>query len=181
MTTTDAQQPFTIVPVRTSTDLEEICSLFLAYAKWLNLDLSFQSFAEELSTLPGKYSPNNGGELFLARLSSSETPVGCVALRRLQLPAHFAHRPDNEPACEIKRLYTVPDARGLGMGRTLLAATIEAARKNGYRSIWLDSLMPMMQKAVSLYEALGFERSEKYYETQLEGTVFFRLRLGSKV
>ena len=169
---------FTIHPVRTSLDLTATHSLFQSYARWLNLDLSFQSSDSELSTLPGKYSslPPRNGEILLARLIPSNTPVGCIALRSLELPDHLSTQ-DSEPACEIKRLYTLPEARGLGIGRALLHEIIVVARERGYKSVWLDSLMSMMAKAVALYEELSFERAERYYETSLDGTVFLRLEL----
>lgn len=86
---------------------------------------------------------------------------------------------NNEPACELKRLYTLPSGRGLGIGRALLLEIIATAKERGYKSMWLDTLMPQMAKAVALYESMGFERTKKYYETNLEGTVFLRLELTS--
>jgi len=179
MTTPASTTPsFTIHPVRTPLDLTASHSLFQSYARWLNLDLSFQSFSHELSTLPGKYSPSppHNGEILLARLVPSDTPVGCIALRALEPPDYLSTQ-GNEPACEIKRLYTLPEARGLGIGRALLHEIVATARERGYKSVWLDSLVPKMAKAVALYEELGFVRAEKYYETHLEGTVFLRLLL----
>ncbi|KAF2137926.1 uncharacterized protein K452DRAFT_278036 [Aplosporella prunicola CBS 121167] len=57
-----------IVPARTPDAIASTRSLFLEYTAWLNIDLSFQSFEDELAGLPGKYSPEKGGEILLAVL-----------------------------------------------------------------------------------------------------------------
>ena len=45
---------FRIKPVRSSIDLEATVQLFNAYASAVGADLSYQDFATELATLPGK-------------------------------------------------------------------------------------------------------------------------------
>lgn len=58
-------------------------------------------------------------------------------------------------ACEIKRMYVVPDARRRGVARALLAALEEAARGLGYRIVRLDtgSRQPHAQ---AFYQASGY-------------------------
>ena len=89
--------------------------LFNAYASAVGVDLSYQDFATELATLPGKYAAP-AGELLLARDNNGE-PVGCVGLRPI--------KPDG--CCEMKRLYVSPKARGLGLGMALIDAIIGEA------------------------------------------------------
>ncbi len=60
-------------------------------------------------------------------------------------------------ACEIKRMYVVPQARRSGVARALLAALEDAARGLGYRIARLDtgSRQPHAQ---AFYEASGYRR-----------------------
>lgn len=153
-------------PVRSDKDLQIVRNLFTAYTKWLDLDLTFQDYSTELTNLPGKYAPPYG-ELFLAKRSDGE-PIGCVALRPLPQVG--------EKCCEMKRLYTVPAGRGLGAGKALVAAALDAAARLGYAECRLDTL-PRMQAAVALYESVGFAACEAYYETPLVGTVFLSCNL----
>lgn len=151
---------FAIEPVRTRADLAAVRQLFEAYAASLDVDLGYQSFADELATLPGNYAPP-AGELLLAR-SSDGSAIGCVALRPLA----------TEGCCEMKRLYVVPQARGAALGRALIGAICETARRIGYREIRLDTL-PSMRAAQALYETEGFNPIAPYYDTPIAGTRFF--------
>ncbi|WP_374596367.1 GNAT family N-acetyltransferase [Sphingosinicella sp.] len=160
----DTARAFTIEAVRTLASLDAIRRLFREYEASLDVDLAYQDFEPELAGLPGKYAPP-GGELLLATTEDG-CPLACAALRAM--PGH--------DACEIKRLFVRPEARSMGVGRTLLERLIETARSRGYREIWLDTL-PTMQAAQQLYRRFGFAQAEAYYETPVAGTVFMRLEL----
>lgn len=160
---TDTQ--FTVSPARSKQDMGIVTSLFTFYAASLNIDLSFQSFQSELESLPGKYAPQRGGEILLARSASGE-PIGCVALRSL----------GQEACCEMKRLYVTPAGRGLGLGKALAAAIIHVAREFKYQTMKLDTL-PTMTAALALYSKLGFLDTVAYYETPIAGTRFLAKEL----
>lgn len=57
--------------------------------------------------------------------------------------------------CELKKMYFLPEARGVGMGRALLARCLEAARERGYTQCYLET-MSTMRVARRLYERAGF-------------------------
>lgn len=158
------------LPAEFPRDQEVVAALFAAYADSLNIDLSFQNFDDELSQLPGKYATEKGGTLLLARDSSSEV-IGCVAIRAFS---------PHEKTCELKRLYIIPEARGMGAAQQLMDAAIERARQLGYRGMLLDTLASM-KAARALYTRYGFKEVEKYYDNPIEGTVFMRLVLDEKV
>ena len=150
---------YRISPIRSDDDLAAVVGLFRAYADSLRVDLAYQEFEAELASMPGKYAPPSGA-LLLAR-SPDGTPLGSVALRPIA--------PDG--CCEMKRLYVVPQARRLGLGRALVEAILEAAVAIGYRELRLDTL-PDMIDAQALYARLGFARIDPYYDTPVAGTVF---------
>jgi ribosomal protein S18 acetylase RimI-like enzyme len=155
---------YQIQSVRTAADMEAVRQLFLAYAAALGVDLCFQNFDEELSSLPGRYAPPTG-ELLLARDAYGK-PIGCVALRALD-------QDGIADCCEMKRLYVAPEGRGIGLGKGLIDATLRLARRAGYREMRLDTLASMAQ-AIHLYKEAGFELIPAYYETPLTETLFFR-------
>jgi putative acetyltransferase len=161
----EAPKTFFVHPVTSTKDLKDVALLFKAYAASLEIDLSFQNFTTELSHLPGKYGPPSGA-LLLARHVDTDKAIGCVGLRPL----------DTEGACEVKRLYVAQQGRGSGLGKALVKQVIEEARGIGYTSIRLDTLRSM-REAQNLYKRLGFVERKPYYDTPIEGTVFFELDL----
>ena len=58
--------------------------------------------------------------------------------------------------CELKKMYFLPEARGQGMGETLLRHCVETATALGYRTCYLETLTGMDQ-AIRLYRKLGFQ------------------------
>jgi GNAT superfamily N-acetyltransferase len=148
---------YSIRPAAGAADFDAARALFLEYAAWLQEDLCFQGFEQELATLPGKYVPPDG-RLFLACCDGK--PIGCVAVRRF----------DAESG-ELKRLYVQPDHRGHGIARALGAAAIDAARATGYRRLVLDTL-DRMTAARALYAAAGFREISAYYPNPIPGAQF---------
>jgi putative acetyltransferase len=151
----------------TARDFLQARAMFEEYAAWLDVDLCFQNFEQELASLPGAYAPPRG-RLLLA--GPPELPVGCVALRPLPQTQDTA-------IGEIKRLYVRPEARGTGLGRSLVETLLVEARAIGYRELKLDTLAAMTA-ARSLYTTLGFRECEAYYPNPLHGTVYMTLALG---
>jgi GNAT superfamily N-acetyltransferase len=139
-------------------DLDEIRAMLREYAAWLEVDLCFQNFEEELAGLPGEYRPPRG------RLLIAEQ-AGCVGLRPL-----------DEEICEMKRLFVRPEHRGSGLGRQLVEAIIGEARSIGYRRMRLDT-MPKMAGAQGLYASLGFRDIPAYRYNPEPGARFLELEL----
>ena len=144
--------------------MASVAGLFRAYAASLDTDLSYQGFEAELAGLPGAYAPPTGA--LLMAVSPAGAPLGCVAVRPMAEPG----------GCEMKRLHVDPAARGIGLGRELAVAAMEAARLAEYRFMYLDTLAAM-HAAQALYRSLGFETIPAYYDTPVSGTIFMRKAL----
>jgi len=57
--------------------------------------------------------------------------------------------------CELRKMYFLPRARGLGLGRALLALLLDEMRACGYRRCYLETATAM-EKAQALYRHMGF-------------------------
>lgn len=62
------------------------------------------------------------------------------------LPAH---------TCELVKMYLLPNARGIGLGKTLIEKCLAYAKESGYRQVYLES-MPELRQALKVYEKFGF-------------------------
>jgi putative acetyltransferase len=112
--------------------------------------------------LPGAYAPPRGA-LLVARVHGRV--AGCVGLRPL-----------TGNACEMKRLFVRPTARGAGVGRLLAVAVVAEARRLGYGRMRLDTT-PGMEAAQALYEQLGFREIAPYTHNPVAGTRFLEREL----
>ena len=75
----------------------------------------------------------------------------------LQLPPHAGQVVRGPDEAEVRALAVSPDAQGRGVGRALLRAVIERARKMGVRHLVL-STQSGMDAARRLYTEAGFSR-----------------------
>ncbi|MCH2546719.1 MAG: GNAT family N-acetyltransferase [Alphaproteobacteria bacterium] len=131
-----------IFQASTREDIAAIRSLFIEYQDYLDINLDFQGFGEELSELPGKYAAPKG-RLLLARCDNEI--AGCVAFYRV-----------NAKTCELKRLYVRRSHWGKGAGKMLFEAALTEAKQAGYKIMRLDSLR-RLSEAGKLYSAYGFK------------------------
>jgi GNAT superfamily N-acetyltransferase len=154
--------PLRIVPAMGPDDMKTAMELFREYRDYLDVDLCFQDFENELNNLPGAYSPPSGA-LFLAWLG--DDAAGCVALKKV-----------DATTCEMKRLYVRPTCRGHGIGRALATRIMDAAVGLGYTEMVLDTL-DRLQGAMALYESMGFRKTSPYYHNPLPGVVYWKKSL----
>ena len=93
------------------------------------------------SATPRDFSPPGGSFLLL---EDGGRAVACGGLKRL-----------DDEACEIKRMYVVPEARGHGVAGVLLRALEDEGRRLGYAIARLDT-GPHQPHAQRLYERAGY-------------------------
>jgi GNAT superfamily N-acetyltransferase len=106
--------------------------------------------------------PTGAGELVIARLQGEA--VGCGALK--------VH-PDRPP--EIKRMWVDRSARGLGVGRRLLAELEDRARAAGAERIRLDTNGTLVE-AIEMYRKAGYVEIPAYND-EPHATHWFERRL----
>jgi GNAT superfamily N-acetyltransferase len=153
-----------IVEVTSQEDLEQVRILFTEYRAELMVEPCFQSFDQELASLPGSYAPP-AGKLLLAKVIGQ--PVGCIGLRPFP----------SDGACEMKRLYVRPPFRGDKIGRQLAERIVQEARNLGHRSMRLDSHPPSMAAAIRMYSKLGFREVSPDPVPPIEGLIYMELAL----
>ena len=143
-----------------SSRMDAVRVLFIAYARDIGIDLGFQGFENELAELPGCYALPFG-RIVLAEVDREV--AGCVALR-----------PIDEKTGEVKRLFVRPEFRGRGLAKRLANEVVNAGLECGYSRLLLDTL-GSMTAARKLYESLGFKQTEPYYDNPLPDVVYYEL------
>ncbi len=58
--------------------------------------------------------------------------------------------------CELQKMYFLPEARGLGLGKQMMEKCLQSARDFGFKKCYLET-MPNMDEAQKLYKKVGFE------------------------
>lgn len=97
----------------------------------------------EVDTMPQAYA-QPGTAYFVIELDGAVCGGGGVA----PLPG--------EPGvCELRKMYFLPQLRGLGAGRALMQCCLDAARALGYRAVYIETLTGM-DAAQALYVKSGF-------------------------
>lgn len=166
--------------------IDAVRKIFLDYSETIGVDLGFQNFDDELALLPGDYAAPRG--TLLLALVRPEPGVSIKPENTLKLPdgsivqvaGCCALRPldsaDCPNAAEMKRLYVRPTFRGMGLGRQLADAILDAARHAGYSHVLLDTLDDM-EAARTLYEELGFVEIPPYYHSPIAGSHYLQADL----
>jgi GNAT superfamily N-acetyltransferase len=104
---------------------------------------------------PGQFDPPHG--LFAVLYDEDGTPVATGAWRA---------RDGGEPGladgdAELKRMYTVPSARGRGLARAMLRFLETEAFRAGRRRVVLETGLKQPE-ALALYASEGYEPTEKF-------------------
>ncbi len=99
----------------------------------------------EVSDLPAAYSKPRSA-YFVVELNGEVVGGGGVA------PLEGA----DAGTCELRKMYFLPKARGLGAGRKMLERCLSAAKEIGFTRCYLETLKGMTA-ARKLYESVGFK------------------------
>lgn len=168
-----------IVSAHTGKALEHVIALSQEYVAWMVAEirqrypeLDTHEFSSEhdyddiRKKFPGEHIAPDGCLLIALR---DDEVCGCVALGRL-----------TKTICELRTLYVRPTSRGAGIGKKLVDAALDEARKLGYRVVRLDTL-EFMDSALKLYRSLGFYDIAPYRDISASlktHICFLELKLG---
>jgi putative acetyltransferase len=145
-------------------DTQALIALIGEYVAWLNIDMAFQNFDQEMAQIDQHYSLPRG--MFWV-LQLSGQLVGGVGFKHL-----------DATTAEVKRLYVQPAYRGQQWGDALMRTVIDATRELGYQRLVLDTV-PQTAGSHALYQRLGFVPIAPYYSGPTLATEFFQLALRS--
>lgn len=151
---------------RFPTDHQAVIGIFREYVTSPTVDLGLQDYEQEFATLPGAYAAPDGCLLLALE---GDAVVGCAAMRRV-----------DALSTEMKRVYLRPAARGTGLGRRLVTAVLDEARRLGYQHVCLD-VLPEFTAAQALYRSLGFVPAAPVSFNPVPGTQFLALTLSAEL
>lgn len=77
--------------------------------------------------------------------------------------------------CELKSLYLDNHYQGKNLGYQLIVVAVEYAKEEGYHAMYLDT-MSSYEKAIRLYERVGFRQTERYNDNPM-ADIFMVLKL----
>jgi len=143
-------------------DLDTVLAIYREYISTTSADLAFQNNEQDFLQLAQTYSSPES-QIFLGL--DEKQILGCAAFKRY-----------TEDICEMKRVYVRPQARGLGLGASLVKQIVQQAREAGYKKICLD-VLPEFESAYHLYQSLGFKPHPAITQNPVLGTRYLALTL----
>jgi ribosomal protein S18 acetylase RimI-like enzyme len=104
---------------------------------------------ELASRFDGGFDPSKGNNLTVEEMTP---PVGYLLVARL----------DGKPiGCGVKRVWTSPDARGLGVASMMMDSLEQLARDVGFRTVKLDTNRTLTE-AQAMYRKRGYRTIGRY-------------------
>lgn len=80
-----------------------------------------------------------------------------------------------EGCAELVKFYLAKEARGQGIGRSLMEKSTTWAINKGYQQLYIESL-PVFSKAVSIYQKQGFRQIDQPLSTSHPGCSLWYLK-----
>ncbi|HEX4021371.1 MAG TPA: GNAT family N-acetyltransferase [Acidobacteriaceae bacterium] len=170
----ESQAAITIQPV-TAADAAGLASMRILLQEYMEYliptlgpeHVCVEGFEHDLACLPAEYAPP-AGTLLMAVCDGQ--PAGCVGVRSIQLA-------DGQTVGEVRRMWVRPAFRSRAIGAALVCAAMDAAKRMGHASLYLDTIPEKMPHAYRLYRKLGFQDHPRYNNNPTPGVAFLRIDL----
>ncbi|WP_039948615.1 GNAT family N-acetyltransferase [Vibrio ichthyoenteri] len=147
----------TIAPITTKQD-DDICQIIkMVGAEFGAVGEGFGPSDPEVLAM-SRYYTQDKRSLYLVATLNGDVVGGCG----------LAPFNDSEQTCELKKLFLLPQGRGLGLGKSLSEQCLAFAKQQGFNQCYLDTISSM-HSAIALYEKLGFEHLTQPISGTLHG------------
>lgn len=130
----------------TAADSAAIRALVGAALQEFGMQLESDGLDADLDDVHASYIENGGA--FDVIVDATGALMGCVGI----MPYDDV---DGRRACELRKMYLRPGARGHGLGRLLLGRAIDHAQRLGFETVVLETAS-ILEDAIALYERNGF-------------------------
>ena len=112
--------------------------------QWIEQYFTLEAKDRSIFANPQRTILGRGGQILIATINDES--VGCCALLRM-----------GQNEFEVAKMAVAPACQGKGIGRRLLSAVIDEARRLGASRLYLET-NHTLKPAITLYESLGFSR-----------------------
>jgi putative acetyltransferase len=137
-----------------SRDVEAVIELVRAVLAEFGLQFGVDSPTDDaVRGLPASFVAHGGAFWIAEQREASPTGDGGAVIGTCGM---FPVGPN---VYELRKMYLAPAARGLGVGRELLATAVAWARARDAKRVVLDTI-EAMTRAIAFYEAHGFVRDD---------------------
>jgi putative acetyltransferase len=126
----------------TNQDRDKIVSLVFSVLAEFGLPSDLTSKDADLNDIEANYIQPGG--VFEVLEDRSGKLIGTVGLF-----------PVDDTTCELRKMYFIPEIRGIGLGRQVLERMIATARDLGFTRMQLETVA-VLEAAVHLYKRAGF-------------------------
>ncbi|MDO6774177.1 GNAT family N-acetyltransferase [Shewanella sp. 10N.286.51.B2] len=122
-----------------------------------------KSVGKEFGAIGEGFGPSDPEVLQMSRFYCSKNKsiylVACIDNQVVGGAGIAKFNGDNK-ICELRKLFLLPETRGLGLGKRLTEQCLTFAKANGFEQCYLDTLNSMTA-AITLYEKMGFQHLDK--------------------
>jgi putative acetyltransferase len=131
-----------VIRTATNADRERIIDLVSHVLAEFHLPFDLDSKDADLENIESQY--NQAGGIFEVIEDKSGRLLGTYGLYPL-----------TDTGCELRKMYFLPEIRGLGVGREVLERAVAHARRLGFQTLELETIS-VLKRAIHLYTRFGF-------------------------